>query len=247
MNLYFYASKILGPLILPSNFLILGLVIFFYLGVWKNKDNFKKIFSIFFVIFSMISLLPIGNKLIYYVLEKNYKNNQLPKNIDYIFVPSGDIKRIVQAIKIKNHYLPDKVKILYSSGNVYLDPKNGEDSEAIFFQTVILNSNIDKENIIFLPSARNTVENFKQLKLYLAKESNKKVLLVTSAYHMRRSLIIAKKYDLKLAGFTPITSKKNNSFSLINFYQHINFKQNLSSFDLFLRELIGIFVVKIMF
>jgi len=68
MNLYFYASKILGPLIIPSNFLILGLVIFFYLGVWKNKDNFKKIFSIFFVIFSMISLLPIGNKLIYYVL-----------------------------------------------------------------------------------------------------------------------------------------------------------------------------------
>jgi len=98
-----------------------------------------------------------------------------------------------------------------------------------------------------LPGARNTIENFKQLKLYLAKESNKKVLLITSTYHMKRSLIIARKYDLKLVGFTPTTSKKNNSFSLINFYQHINFKQNLSSFDIFLRELIGIFVVKIMF
>jgi len=246
MNLYFYASKILGPLILPSNFLILALVIFFYLGVWKNKDNFKKIFSILFIIFSMISLLPMGNKLIYHVLAKNYKNNKLPKNIDYIFVPSGDIKRIIHAVKIKNYYLPEKVKIIYSSGNVYLDPKSGQDSESSFTQIIIQNSNIDKEDIVLLPNARNTIENFKQLKLFLAKESNKKVLLVTSTYHMRRSLIIARKFDLKLVGFAPIASKKNNSFSLVNFYQHINFKQNLFSFDLFFRELVGILAVKIM-
>ena len=97
-----------------------------------------------------------------------------------------------------------------------------------------------------MPNARNTIENFKQLKLFLAKESNKKVLLVTSTYHMKRSLIIARKFDLKFVGFLPITSKKNNSFSLVNFYQHINFKANLSSFDLFFRELVGILAVKIM-
>ena len=245
MNLYFYASKILGPLIIPSNFLILGLVIFFYLGVWKNKDNFKKIFSIFFVIFSMISLLPIGNKLIYHVLEKNYKNNKLPKNIDYIFVPSGDIKRIVQAIKIKNHYLPDKVKILYSSGNVYLDPKNGEDSGAIFVQTIILNSNIDKEDIIFLPGARNTIENFKQLKRFLNRDKNKKILLVTSASHMKRSLMIAKKYNIETQGFPSSFKSRTNSFSLVNFYQNINIQRNLYYFDIFFKEMLGIFIVTV--
>jgi uncharacterized SAM-binding protein YcdF (DUF218 family) len=98
MNLYFYASKIITPLILPSNFFIFALIIFFYLGILKKKEKFKKIFSIFFVLFSLISLLPLGENLIYYVLEKSYKNNKLPKNIDYIFVPSGSPERIVQAI-----------------------------------------------------------------------------------------------------------------------------------------------------
>ena len=65
MNLYFYASKIITPLILPSNFFIFALIIFFYLGILRKKEKFKKIFSIFFVIFSLISLLPLGEELIY--------------------------------------------------------------------------------------------------------------------------------------------------------------------------------------
>ena len=245
MNLYFYASKILGPLILPSNFLILGLVIFFYLGAWKNKDNFKKIFSIFFVIFSMISLLPIGNKLIYHVLEKNYKNNKIPKNIDYIFVPSGSPERIVQAIKIKNHYVPAKIKIIYSSGNAALDKKKGKDSETPFVKTIIVNSKMDKQDIIFLPNARNTIENFKQLKSFLKGEKNKKILLVTSASHMRRSLIIAKKYNIKTQGFPSSFKSRTNSFSLVNFYQNINIQRNLYYFDIFFKEMLGIFIVTV--
>ena len=127
MNLYFYVSKIITPLILPSNFFIFSLIIFLYLGIWKKKEKFKKIFFTFFVVFSLISLLPIGENLIYHMLEKKYKNNQIPKNIDYIFVPSGSKERVVQAIKIKNYYLPMKVKIIYSSGNAALDKKNGSE------------------------------------------------------------------------------------------------------------------------
>tara|TARA_B110000977_G_scaffold37115_1_gene49866 strand:- start:209 stop:952 length:744 start_codon:yes stop_codon:yes gene_type:complete len=245
MNLYFYASKILTPLILPSNFLIFALVIFFYLGVYRNKDKFKKIFFVIFIIFSSISLLPIGENLIFYVLEKNYKNSKLPKNIDYIFVPSGSSERIVQAIKIKNQYLPTKVKIIYSSGNSALDSNKGIDSEAPFVQTIVNNSNIDKKDIVFLPNARNTIENFKQLNHYLGKGSDQKILLITSSFHMKRSLIIAKKNNIKAYGLPSNFYTKNNSFSLINFYQNINFIRNLSYFDRFFKELIGIFVVKI--
>ena len=245
MNLYFYASKILGPLILPSNFLILGLVIFFYLGVWKNKDNFKKIFSIFFVLFSLISLLPLGENLIYYVLEKNYKNSKLPKNIDYIFVPSGSPERIVQAIKIKNHYVPAKIKIIYSSGNAALDKKKGKDSETPFVKTIIVNSKMDKQDIIFLPNARNTIENFKQLKSFLKGEKNKKILLVTSASHMKRSLMIAKKYNIETQGFPSSFKSRTNSFSLVNFYQNINIQRNLYYFDIFFKEMLGIFIVTV--
>ena len=245
MNLYFYVSKIITPLILPSNFFIFALIIFFYLGILKKKEKFKKIFSIFFIIFSLISLLPLGENLIYYALEKNYKNSKLPKNIDYIFVPSGSPERIVQAIKIKNHYLPTKVKIVYSSGNAALDKKNGQDSEAPFVKTIIVNSKIDKQDIIFLPNARNTIENFKQLKRFLNRDKNKKILLVTSASHMKRSLIIAKKYNIETQGFPSSLKSRTNSFSLINFYQNINIQRNLYYFDIFFREMFGIFIVTV--
>ena len=245
MNLYFYASKIITPLILPSNFFIFALIVFFYLGIWKKKEKFKKIFSVFFVIFSLISLLPLGKNLIYYVLEKNYKNTKLPKNIDYIFVPSGSPERIVQAIKIKNHYLPAKVKIIYSSGNAALDKKNGQDSEAPFVKTIIVNSKIDKQDIIFLPNARNTIENFKQLKRFLNRDKNKKILLVTSASHMKRSLMIAKKYNIETQGFPSSFKSRTNSFSLVNFYQNINIQRNLYYFDIFFKEMLGIFIVTV--
>jgi uncharacterized SAM-binding protein YcdF (DUF218 family) len=245
MNLYFYASKIITPLILPSNFFIFVLIIFFYLGILKKKEKFKKIFSIFFIVFSLISLLPLGENLIYYVLEKNYKNSKLPKKIDYIFVPSGSIERIVQAIKIRNHYLPTKVKIIYSSGNAALDKKNGQDSETPFVKTIIVNSKIDKQDIIFLPNARNTIENFKQLKSFLKREEDKKFLLVTSASHMKRSLMIAKKYNIEIQGFPSSFKSRTNSFSLINFYQNINIQGNLYYFDIFFKEMLGIFIVTV--
>jgi|TARA_B110000977_G_scaffold172868_1_gene225591 uncharacterized SAM-binding protein YcdF (DUF218 family) len=245
MNIYFYASKILTPLILPSNFLVFALVVFFYLGVWKSKEKFKKIFCIFFIFFSSIALLPLGKVLIHHVLEKNYKNIKLPKNIDYIFVPSGSRERIVQAIKIKNNYLPKEIKILYSSGNVSLDKKNGKDFESDFVQTIILNSNMKKNDIIFLPNARNTIENFKQLKSYLIKNKNKKTLLVTSAFHMRRSLMIAKKYNIKIYKFPSFFYTSSNAFSLINFYQNTSVQNNLYYFDIFFKEIIGIAVTKI--
>jgi len=243
MNLYFYVSKIITPLILPSNFFIFALIIFLYLGIWKKKEKFKKIFFTFFVVFSLISLLPVGENLIYHILEKKYKNNQIPKNIDYIFVPSGSKERVVQAVKIKNYYSPMKVKIIYSSGSAALDKKNGGDYETPFVKTIIDNAKIDKQDIIFLPNARNTVENFKQLKSFLKAKKNKKILLVTSASHLKRSLIIAKKYNIKIQGFPSSFKSRNNPFSLINFYQNINVQRNLYYFDVFFKEMLGIFIV----
>ena len=246
MNLYFYASKIITPLILPSNFFIFALIIFFYLGIVKKNERFKKIFCFFFLFFSCISLFPLGKNLIHHGLEKDYKNSKLPNHIDYIFVPSGSRERIVQAINIKNNYLPKKVQILYSSGNTSLDTKNKENPESEFVQTIISNSNIEKKDIIFLPSARNTIENFKQLKSFLKGEKNKKILLVTSAFHMKRSLMIAKKYDIKIQGFPSFFYISSDYSSLINSYQNLRIQNNLYYFDIFFRELVGIFLVKIM-
>jgi uncharacterized SAM-binding protein YcdF (DUF218 family) len=246
MNLYFYASKILAPLILPSNFLILALIVFFYLGVWNNKEKFKKIFYIFFLIFSIISIFPMGNFLINHGLEKSYRNSKLPNRLDYIFVPSGNYERIITAIKIRKNYLPNEVKIIYSHGDATIDKKNSNNkiyNELV--QTIISISNIDKKDIVSLPDARNTIENFKQLNKYLSGDKSKKILLVTNAFHMKRSLVIAEKYKIQVQAFPSSFYTSNRYFSLINYYQGMSFQKNLFYFDVFVRELLGIFAVKV--
>lgn len=244
MDFYFYASKILQPLILPSNFLFFSFIFCLFFYFWKKKEIFKKIFYIIFAIFLCISLFPVGKNLLYYGLEKNYKINKIPENIDYIFVPSGSNERIVKAIKIKNDYFPKNVKIIYSGGNSNLDVQLDQDHENDFFREIIANSTIDKKDLVLLPKARNTIENFEQLSLYLLNDKSKKILLVTDSFHMRRCFSIAKKYKIRIEGFYPSIPIKNNSFSIINYYQSINFIHNLQLFDIFFREIMGILAIE---
>ena len=63
-----------------------------------------------------------------------------------------------------------EVKIIYSSGIAYLNKNNSKDSETNLAKNLILSSKIDKNDIIFLPNARNTFENFKRLNEFLIKK-----------------------------------------------------------------------------
>ena len=161
MNFYFYVSKIATPLIVPSNFIIFFLILSFYFSFYRKKIFFIKLFKLFFIIFSVISITPVGHNLIYFFLEKDFYHSKIPNKVDYIFVISGSPSRIIKAIDLKNNLSLKEIKIIYSSGIAYLDKKNSKDIEIDFVEKMILNSKIDKNHIIFLPKARNTYENFK--------------------------------------------------------------------------------------
>ena len=241
MDLYFYISKIVTPLLVPSNILIFLLIIFFYIGFIKNKFFFRKYFTIVFIIFTIISIFPIGNNLIYFFLEKKFYSSKIPNKIDYIFVPSGSTNRIIFAMDLVNNSNFEEVKIIYSSGIAYLDKNNSKDSETNIAKKLILNSNISRDSIIFLPEARNTYENFKRLNEFLIKNDtlNSKILLITDAFHMNRSLMIAKKFNLNISSLPSNYITKQDSVGLINSYQSISFINNLRNFDTFVKELIS--------
>ena len=73
---------------------------------------------------------------------------------------------------------------------------------------------------------------------------NSETVLITSAYHMKRSMIIAKKLGLDL---NPYASdfKYSSQRSLLNKYQAFDVASNLSKFNLFFREVLGIIAFKI--
>ncbi|WP_415323910.1 YdcF family protein [Candidatus Pelagibacter sp. Uisw_127] len=242
MDLYFYISKIATPLLIPSNILIVLLIIIFYFGFIRNKIFFRKFFTATFIIFSIISIFPVGHNLIFFFLEKNYYSLKLPKKIDYIFVPSGSLNRIIFAMNLMNNPNLKDVKIIYSSGIAYLDKNNSNDSETNITKNLILNSNISNDSIIFLSDARNTFENFKRLNDFLIKKNKieSKILLITDAYHMNRSVMMAKKFNLNISSLPSSYITKQDTVGLINSYQNIRIINNLGKFDLFIKELISI-------
>ena len=244
MNNYFYISKFFTPLVVPSNFLIFILIVFFYLGIYKNKNLFKKLFVISFISFSIISVIPVGHNLIYFFLEKDFVNSEIQNDIDYIFVPAGGKDRIIKAIMIKNEYNLENVKINYSTGRAYIDKNKSEDSELKFTNNLLLNSKIKKEDFIFLPEARNTLENFSKLNKYLSNNNKKKskILLITHGYHLKRSLMLAKKYNLQIYPFPSMLITDSSTSGFINSYQRISVVSNLQKFNVFIKELISTIV-----
>ena len=94
----------------------------------------------------------------------------------------------------------------------------------------------------FVGQSRNTIENFKEIEILNLNDS--KTVLITSAYHMKRSIILAKDFGLKLIPYV-VDPKSNRQSSLINIYQDFNISRNLANFNLFFREIIGIIVFKL--
>ena len=229
-DLYFFISKIVTPLIIPSNILIFLSIISFYIGFIQNKFFVRKFFISIFVIFSIISVFPIGNNLIYFFLEKKFYKPEIPSKIDYIFVPSGSIKRTIFALNFLNNLNTKDVKIIFSSGIPYLDKNNSKDSETILVKSLISSSKISSENIIFLPNARNTFENFKRLNEFLIKKNKdqSKILLITDAFHIKRSLMMAKKFNLNISSLPSSYITNKNTVGLINSYQNLSIINNLS-------------------
>ena len=110
----------------------------------------------------------------------------------------------------------------------------------LFFKNINFNLN----NVVFLSESRNTIENIKSLKKFLKNKNYKNILIVTSAFHMDRVLLIAKKMDLKILPYA-VSFLTNDKQHFLNIWQSLNISNNFSSFDLYFKELLGSLAVKL--
>ena len=118
------------------------------------------------------------------------------ENADCIIV-LGSIKaakyRVPVAVDV---YMAGRADKIMLCGGVLRDFPDGTCTEAEHMRKTALELGVAEDNIILENSSQNTVENllFALIELQRALRLNKvhKVLLVTTAYHMRRSLAIAR-------------------------------------------------------
>jgi uncharacterized SAM-binding protein YcdF (DUF218 family) len=187
MELGFILKKILSVFIMPLPIAIIIFVLSLYF-LFKNKYLKAKIFLILALVWLLLfSYAPFANMLLY-PLENSYKKlTSIPSNVKYIVYLGGDQQNRGWEVLRLNHKIKDSTII--TSG--YED--RGKIPEAIKTANILKNIGINEQKIIVHSKPKDTYEEAIKIKQVL---KDKKFILVTSAYHMPRAMMIFKSVHL---------------------------------------------------
>ncbi|CAA6823231.1 MAG: Membrane Protein Functionally coupled to the MukBEF Chromosome Partitioning Mechanism [uncultured Sulfurovum sp.] len=190
VDLSFMLKKMLTVLLMPWSIgIILSLLALFFL--YKNNNKKAKSYLLYSILWvSLISWAPFSSLLIK-PLEQTYERlENIPDNINYILLLGGDRdKRTWEALRLYHKIL--NVKII-TSGYALHDKVSEAEKTAI----KLLESGIPKERILMQTMAKTTFEEAKHMQKRVGSEA---FILITSAYHMPRSMKLFQK-----AGLNPI-------------------------------------------
>lgn len=210
--MFFILSKLLSIFIKPANYIFIFLLGSFLLKneVWKKRMRWISL--VFFLVFSngMIFneclLLWERPAILISELDNDYEvavvlggtTDAKRQPNDRLFFSRG-ADRVTHAL---NLYHSGKVKkILFTGGNARLFEDPNRDNSPIFDFYVMCG--VAPEDIIIESSSRNTRENASFVKNLVEKNaSNGKVILITSAFHMRRAEGCFKKVGINVTGFS---------------------------------------------
>lgn len=247
--MFFALSKIIWALISPVNFILLLFLLGFFLffGFKKASYLFVLFGSFLFVFYSIV---PIGGWSLY-PLESYYERPKVPKNIDGILVLGGSVEtalsddldtialnesaeRLTEALRLKKHY--PQAKLVFSGGNG--DILNSEGTEAEIVKHLFDDLGFKGKQFIYEDQSRNTYENVIFTMDLVKPKDDENWVLVTSAFHMPRSIGVAQK-----SGWTniipyPVDYRQGKKTGLIP--QNFQFLYNINKLQIAMHEYIGI-------
>lgn len=256
--MYYYLSKILAPFLNLINFLTFSLILLYFLNL-RLKKNFISFFINFFIILLLLlSFFPIGEKGIAY-LEKDYFLQSPIVKVDNIIILggsenihatnitkklnlNGSSERLIASVKLALENPNSVIYFLGGDGNLVKYKLGEADVAQIFFKNV----GFDITRVKFINNTRNTIENLQAFKKFNV--TNKTNILITSAFHMKRVMLMTKKINIDVIPYAvDFHSRGKTEFSLLNFIQTFNITNNLSTFNNFFREILGILAFKIFY
>lgn len=244
--MFFFFSKVLLLFIFPLTWVFFFLIAAFI--VKKPKLKYR------FVITSGVLLLIFSNSFLFNQLANKWdiKPRKLEQTGTYSCVIilggfsspdakgegrfNGSADRFIQGLMLlSNGKVPH---LLISGGNGNLIPGKFKESEWVKTQLELLK--VPDSSIIVENQSRNTLENAAFSKAILAqKHLQPPYLLVTSAFHMRRSLSIFKNEKMDVVPYPCDYIVGGPEFS---WYQLIPDAGTLAGWNLYIKEMIGAFV-----
>jgi uncharacterized SAM-binding protein YcdF (DUF218 family) len=212
---FFLLSKTLGTMLLPVNFLIGAGVLGAILLVTRYAVLGRKLLATSAVLLALCGFSPVG-KLLILPLEQRFPPWDPSRGApDGVVVLGGGIEpdlsaahgrpildhsgdRLVAAAELARQY--PNARIVYSGGNANLV---GDDSakEADYALSMLESLGVAKARLTAERLSRNTVENAEFVKTVANPKEGERWLLVTSAFHMPRSIGLFRRAGFKVEAY----------------------------------------------
>jgi uncharacterized SAM-binding protein YcdF (DUF218 family) len=248
--LFFLLSKTIGNMVAPANFLVgLGL-----LGAILLLTRFltlgRRLMVTALVLLAICGFSPLANFVLYPLEQRFPKWDSSRGDPDGIIVLGGSLDadlsaahgvtvisgaadRIVSAATLAHRY--PNARLVYTGGSPNVlnnDAKEADYATALFHGLGIAKSRLTTERL-----SRNTRENAEFTRDLVKPKPGERWLLVTSAYHMPRSMGLFRKAGFPVEAY-PVDWKVGTEEDLLKYY--VNANAGLGRIDLGAREWLGL-------
>lgn len=147
---------------------------------------------------------------------------------------SESLPRVVDAYRL---YKIEKKPVILSGGNVY-----GKKSEAQIAKRFLISLGVSEKDIIIEENSKDTYENALFVKEILQKRGSKSIVLITSAFHMKRSVQLFKKH---FHSILPYPTGYRTSRSDYNVMSYMPNGENIAFVAYSIKEYLGILFYKL--
>lgn len=248
--MFFALSKTLGLLLLPTNFLIgvgfVGAILMFT----RFASLGRKLVIAAVLLLIICGLSPLGNLLLYPLEQRFPPWDDSRGAPDGIIVLGGSIEadlstahgapvvrsspdRLIVAAALAHRY--PKARVVFTGGSANLIANDAR--EADFAGAIFESLGIDKSRLVMERASRNTQENAEFSKALLSPKEGERWLLVTSAFHMPRSVGLFRKAGFAVEPY-PIDWRVGQWSDVWNFTNVVT--DGFGRTDIAVREWIGL-------
>jgi uncharacterized SAM-binding protein YcdF (DUF218 family) len=254
--LFFVLSKTLGVALLPINFLVELGILSLVLMATRFAALGRRLAVTTLVLLALAAFSPLGNLLLY-PLESRFPPWDASRGApDGIIVLGGSIDtdlsaahqmpvvghaadRMLAPAELARRY--PNARIVFTGGNASLISTDAR--EADYSVPILENLGIAKQRLIVERDSRNTFENAIFTKQLVAPKPGERWLLVTSAFHMPRSIGIFRKAGFDVEAY-PVDWRMGGVDDLFTFTNMG--VDGLSRTDVAAREWIGLVAYRVM-
>lgn len=236
----FFLKKLATSLILPPGILIIIFILIYFV---EKKRKFIRVIALFSALFVyLISIEPVKD-LILYPLERSYSVSENLNGDAIVILGGGAYSSLFLTEDTMNRVLggyvvhkKTKLPIILSGGVL-----EGKISDSRAMAEVLKELGIEEDKLIEESKSKDTSENAFYVAQICEEKGFKKIILVTSAYHMKRAVKLFKATELDVLPY-PADFKRSN-------YYHIySFLPKFSAFALSskaIREYIALIIIAI--